>query len=102
MTADQLTGFDVVESAYSTALEGFALPYGDVAVGSWRNTPYVVIQNVGSYIDMPRFMDFSHPMNEPSDVDAYAARIESFPAQLDGELARIHDSGQQNDRSLHA
>ena len=92
MTADQLTGFDVVESAYSTALEGFALPYGDVAVGSWRNTPYVVIQNVGSYIDMPRFMDFSHPMNEPSDVDAYAARIESFPAQLDGELARIQQA----------
>ena len=92
MTADQLTGFDVVESAYSTALEGFALPYGDVAVGSWRNTPYVVIQNVGSYIDMPRFMDFSHPMNEPSDVDAYAARIESFPEQLDGELARIQQA----------
>lgn len=92
MTTDQLTGFDVVESAYSTALEGFALPYGDVAVGSWRNTPYVVIQNVGSYIDMPRFMDFSHPMNEPSDVDAYAARIESFPAQLDGELARIQQA----------
>ena len=92
MTADQLTGFDVVESAYSTALEGFALPYGDVAVGSWRNTPYVVIQNVGSYIDMPRFMDFSHPMNKPSDVDAYAARIESFPEQLDGELARIQQA----------
>ncbi|MBO6608905.1 DUF885 domain-containing protein [Altererythrobacter sp.] len=92
MTADQLTGFDVVESAYSTALEGFALPYGDVAVGSWRNTPYVVIQNVGSYIDMPRFMDFSHPMNEPSDVDAYAARIEGFPAQLDGELTRIQQA----------
>src|SRR5690606_25200231 len=42
------TSVDVVRSAYTTSLEGFALPYGDVAVGSWRNTPYVVIQNVGA------------------------------------------------------
>jgi uncharacterized protein (DUF885 family) len=89
LTADQLTGFDVVESAYSTALEGFALPYGNVAVGSWRNTPYSVIQNVGSYIDMPRFMDSGQPLNDASDIDAYAARMEAFPAMLDGELARI-------------
>ena len=33
------TSIEVVRSAYSTALEGFALPYGDVAVGGWRNTP---------------------------------------------------------------
>lgn len=37
------TSLAVVESAYASALDGFALPYGDVAVGSWRNTPYVVI-----------------------------------------------------------
>ena len=36
------------------ALEGFALPYGDIAVGGWRNTPYVVIQNVGAYLDIPQ------------------------------------------------
>ena len=36
------TSVEVVRSAYATALEGFALPYGDVAVGSWRKTPYVV------------------------------------------------------------
>jgi len=33
------TSFEVVRSAYATALEGFTLPYGDVAVGGWRNTP---------------------------------------------------------------
>ncbi|TNE55541.1 MAG: DUF885 domain-containing protein [Sphingomonadales bacterium] len=92
LTPDQLTGFDVVESAYSNALKGFALPYGDVAVGSWRNTPYVVIQNVGAYLDMPRFMDSSQPLNEASDVDAFVARIDAFPAQLDGELTRIKDA----------
>ena len=38
------TSVEVVRSAYATSLEGFALPYGDITVGSWRNTPYVVIQ----------------------------------------------------------
>src|SRR5262245_48379202 len=38
------TSVEVVRSAYATALEGFALPYGDITVGNWRNTPYVVIQ----------------------------------------------------------
>ena len=32
------TSVDVVRSAYRTALEGFALPYGDVAVGGWRTS----------------------------------------------------------------
>ena len=40
------TSVEVVRSAYATALQGFALPYGDVAVGGWRNTPYVVIQKM--------------------------------------------------------
>src|SRR3954452_23536809 len=31
------TSIEVVKSAYRTGLEGFALPYGDVPVGGWRN-----------------------------------------------------------------
>ena len=42
------TSIEVVRSAYATALEGFAMPYGDVPVGGWRFTPYVVVQNVGA------------------------------------------------------
>ncbi|MEC9067750.1 MAG: DUF885 domain-containing protein [Pseudomonadota bacterium] len=92
LDADTRTSFEVVESAYSTALDGFALPYGDVAVGSWRNSPYVVIQNVGTYIDMPRFMDTTHPVRDAADAQAYLARLEALPAVLDGELARIRDA----------
>ncbi|HUQ12649.1 MAG TPA: DUF885 domain-containing protein, partial [Novosphingobium sp.] len=55
------TTVDVVRSAYRSALEGFALPYGDVAVGSFRNTPYPVIQNVVEYIDAPNLLDADHP-----------------------------------------
>ncbi len=83
------TSVEVVRSAYATALEGFALPYGDVAVGGWRNTPYVVIQNVGAYLDVPRFLDAEHPIETSADAEAYLARLESYPVQLDGELGRI-------------
>jgi uncharacterized protein (DUF885 family) len=86
------TSLEVVQSAYATALEGFALPYGDVAVGSWRNAPYVVIQNVGAYLDLPRFMGADHPVRSGSDAEAYLARLESVPAVMDGELERIRQA----------
>jgi len=83
------TTFEVVRSAYGTALEGFALPYGDVAVGGWRNTPYVVIQNVGAYLDIPRFLDTDHRVENAADAEAYLARLQSYARQLDGELGRM-------------
>ena len=83
------TSVEVVKSAYTTALEGFALPYGDVAVGGWRNTPYVVIQNVGAYIDTPQFLDTDHPIENRNDAEAYLSRLAQYPGQLDGELERM-------------
>lgn len=87
------TSLAVVESAFSTALDGFALPYGDIAVGGWRNTPYVVIQNVGAYLDTPRFLDGDHPVRNAADAEAYLARLGQMPAQLDGELERLASAG---------
>jgi uncharacterized protein (DUF885 family) len=86
------TSVEVVRSAYKTALEGFALPYGDVAVGGWRNTPYVVIQNVGAYLDVPRFLGAEHPIETRADADAYLARLQAYPKQLDGELERMRSA----------
>ncbi len=83
------TSVEVVKSAYRTALKGFALPYGDVAVGGWRNAPYVVIQNVGAYIDTPKFLDADHPIETRADAEAYLARLAQYPRQLDGELGRM-------------
>lgn len=83
------TSFEVVRSAYATALEGFALPYGDITVGSWRNTPYVVIQNVGAYLDIPRFLDSDHRIENAVDAESYLTRLQSYAKQLDGELGRI-------------
>ena len=83
------TSVEVVRSAYATALQGFALPYGDVAVGGWRNTPYVVVQNVGAYLDVPRFLDSDHQIENAADAEAYLARVQSYARQLDGELGRM-------------
>ncbi len=87
------TSLAVVKSAFGVALDGFALPYGDVAVGGWRNTPYVVIQNVGAYLDTPRFLDGDHPVRDAADAEAYLARLGAMPAQLDGELERLASAG---------
>ena len=92
LTADQTIGFEVVESAFATALEGMALPYGDVAVGSWRNAPYLVIQNVGGYIDFPRFFGATQPVRSADDVTAYIDRLSEVPAVLDGETDRIKEA----------
>ena len=89
LSHDARTSVEVVRSAYTRALEGFALPYGDVAVGGWRNTPYVVIQNVGAYLDVPRFLDAEHRIEDAADAEAYLARLQSYPKQLDGELGRM-------------
>ncbi|AOL94295.1 DUF885 domain-containing protein [Porphyrobacter sp. LM 6] len=89
LTDDQEIGFEVVETAFAKALEGMAMPYGDVAVGSWRNAPYVVIQNVGGYIDMPRFFGSTQPLTGSGDLAPYIDRLTEVPAILDGELDRI-------------
>ncbi len=88
---------DVVRSVHELAAEGFAFPYGDVAIlnpnWSYRNTPYVVAQNVGAFVEMPSFLDSSHPVRVAADADAYLARLEAYGDQLDGETERLRADG---------
>ncbi|RYD47857.1 MAG: DUF885 domain-containing protein, partial [Sphingomonadales bacterium] len=83
------TNVDVVQAAYGNALKGFAFGYGDVAVGSWRNSPYVVVQNVGAFLDVPRFLDSDHQIKNAEDGEAYVDRLESYSDLLDGETERL-------------
>ncbi|WJY18788.1 DUF885 domain-containing protein [Alteriqipengyuania flavescens] len=92
LDADTRTSLEVVESAYDVATAGFDLPYGDIPIGSWRTAPYAVIQNVGTYLDMPRLLDSTHPLKTPDDAEAYAERLRALPAVLDGELARMREA----------
>jgi uncharacterized protein (DUF885 family) len=85
------TSVEVVKYAFRTKLEGLSLPYGDapVAGDAWRNTPYVVIQNVGAYIDTPQLLDTDHPIENRADAEAYLSRLTAYPRQLDGEFERM-------------
>jgi uncharacterized protein (DUF885 family) len=90
---------DVMRTAHEFAAEGFAFPYGDVAVlntqWSWRNAPYVVAQNTGAFLEIPSLLIEQHSIDKREDADAYLARLEAYAGQLDGETARLHaDAGQ--------
>jgi uncharacterized protein (DUF885 family) len=92
LSAATRTDIDVVRTALQTASEGFALPYGDISIGGWRNAPYAVIQNTGSYLDMPRFLDSDHSVTTAADAEAYLVRLDGYAAQLDGETGRVRDA----------
>ncbi len=83
------TNLAVAESAFRTAQDGMALPYGVATIGSWRNTPYAVIQNVGAWIDVPQLLAGDQPVRDAADADAYLARLTGMATQLDGETMRI-------------
>src|SRR4051812_14318406 len=91
---------DVVRTAHEFALEGFAFPYGDVALlnssWSWRNAPYVVAQNTGAFLEIPGMLDEQHTINSRADADAYLARMEAYAGQLDGETERLRSAAAQN------
>jgi uncharacterized protein (DUF885 family) len=90
---------DVMRTAHEFAAEGFAFPYGDVALlnsnWSWRNAPYVVAQNTGAFLEIPSMLDEQHTVEKPADADAYLSRLEAYAGQLDGETARLKDAAAQ-------
>ena len=91
---------DVMRTAHEFALEGFAFPYGDVALldsqWSWRNAPYVVAQNTGAFLEIPGMLDEQHTVQTREDADAYLARLEAYAGQLDGETGRLQSAASQN------
>ncbi|OYW21972.1 DUF885 family protein [Sphingomonas sp.] len=89
------TNVEVVQTAYQRATDGYALPYGDVATltSGWRNSPYVVAQNVGAYLDIPQLLDVDHRIDTPGDADAYLARMIAYAGQLEGEAERVRAAG---------
>ena len=90
---------DVMRTAHEFAAEGFAFPYGDVALlnlsWSWRNAPYVVAQNTGAFLEIPSFLDDQHTVETPADADAYLSRLEAYAGQIDGETERLRGAAEQ-------
>ena len=90
---------DVVRTAHETAAEGFAFPYGDVALlnsnWSWRNAPYVVAQNTGAFLEIPSLLEEQHTIGTGADAEAYLARLSAYAGQLDGETGRLKAAASQ-------
>jgi uncharacterized protein (DUF885 family) len=90
---------DVMQTAHEFAMEGFAFPYGDVAIlnssWSWRNAPYVVAQNTGAFLEIPSMLDELHTVQTRADGDAYVARLAAYAGQLDGETGRLKTAAAQ-------
>lgn len=98
LSPDTRTDVEVVLTAHETADKGFAFPFGDMAImnsnWSYRNSPYAVAQNTGSFVETPDFLDSNHGIKTPADADAYLDRLKAYAANLDGETERLkHDAG---------
>lgn len=89
LSPDMRRHLEVVRYAYRSGLDGLSFPYGRVSVGSWLNSPYVVIQNVGAFIDVPRLLDGSHKLETAADADAYLSRLRAMAVALDGETEQL-------------
>lgn len=92
------TDVEVARAAHELAAEGFAFPFGDMAMmnsnWSYRNAPYAVAQNTGSFVETPDFLDANHGIDTQADADAYLARLSAYAANLAGETQRLrHDAG---------
>ena len=80
-------------SAYSTALEGFAY-IRRRRRRRLAHTPYVVIQNVGAYLDVPRFLDRRHPIEMPP-MRRPISPASNLPHSSTCDLGRISAAGRQ-------
>ena len=88
----------VTLAAHEITVEGYRFPYGDVInldnnLG-YRNTPYVVNQLSGTFVETPDFLDSRHMVNNAEDAEAYADRVDDYVRTIDGETGRLaHDRG---------
>ncbi|SER04163.1 DUF885 domain-containing protein [Sphingobium sp. YR768] len=92
------TDVEVVLASHEMAADGFAFPFGDMAMmnsnWSYRNAPYAVAQNTGVFVETPDFLDSNHAIKDAADADAYLARLHAYAANLTGETERLkQDAG---------
>jgi uncharacterized protein (DUF885 family) len=87
----------VALAGHELADEGFRFPFGDPIVLDpnigFRNTPYVVNQLGGAFIDVPDFLSSRHPVTNEQEAVAYADRVDAYARNLDGETARLAMTG---------
>src|SRR4030095_5308595 len=88
----------VALAGHELADEGFRFPFGDAIVLDpnigFRNTPYIVNQLGGAFIDFPDFLNSRHTFATEQEAVAFADRVDAYARTLDGETERLaHDRG---------
>ena len=86
----------VALAGHELADEGYRFPFGDAIVLDpnigFRNTPYVVNQLGGAFVDVPDFLNSRHTVANEQEAIAYADRVDAYARNLDGETERLaHD-----------
>ncbi len=88
----------VTLAAHDITDKGYRFPFGDVInldgnLG-YRNTPYVVNQLSGAFVETPDFLDSRHLVKNKEDAAAFADRVDDYARSIDGETERLaHDRG---------
>ena len=99
LTAELALDVDVVGATFDRSADGFDFPYGDMALLnsnlSYRNSPYVVAQNTGAFIEIPSMLDASHSIDSAGAAEDYLSRMSAYAGQLDGETDRIRRDGER-------
>jgi len=86
----------VALAAHEIAVDGAAFAFGDqINLNNdfgYRNTPYVVNQMGGAFIEIPDFLDSKVTVRDADTAAAYADRVDAYARNLDGETERMaHD-----------
>lgn len=99
LSADEELNVNVVKTVFDRSVEGFDVPYGDMALlnsnWSYRNSPYAVAQNTGAFVEIPSFLDSSHSVENKADAEDYMSRIQAYADQLEGETERTRIDGEK-------
>lgn len=81
--------YDVVLTSLNDGLAATAFEFGGGA-----QSPYVVTQLGGAFVNLPDFLDSRHPLTNRDQTEAYLARLSGFARALDQESAMIaEDAG---------
>ncbi len=81
--------YDVVLTSLQNQVAGQQFEFGGGA-----QSPYVVTQLGGAYVNYPDFLDSRHALTNRSDVEGYIARLSGYATVLDQESAMIaQDAG---------
>lgn len=87
-----------IRASLITLFEGALAPSRVVDYGSSFDVygiwylPYVITQNSGATVDIPKLMEAQQTVRNADEAKSYLVRLESLPGILDGTLARMrHD-----------